>query len=471
MSLRFGLPAPSSRRYAQESTAGIADDGSIEWCSNETDSKGSLLWHEEGSHSGECIGIDFAKASSLLQEQGKCNVRTNAVCEWAEPSDYIPYAYDAAIAMASALHQLVEVDAIDMMKVSGRHVVKVLSENVSFSGATGNMRFKQDKDMGDREARDVTVIILNHQGTSTGFDQAVGVVQGGSYKSCDKLLQPLLTACKGYIFPDGSGNIPLDKEPAKTTPAPVDPCKSNPCKNEGNCTANFGNLENPFNCTCAMDWLGDTCTETRKCSLDAQNNMFKPRGLRVHNFPQQKDSEPIKFKRLRKVASESECLPNFKFQGTTEFHLACCPLPSDNGTRSAALVQFGGKVMDCQTYERLHKSGGLIGYNDTFYRCSERQQRYLKYILIAVVSVLHLCAAIVLVVYIQCTRVSKESKKEPGDDDSHSTSQQLIDSINRADLVMRLQSLRGTVDFSYVRSTDDCIYPPPQPDLVLGMSA
>merc|ERR1719409_1316640 len=54
--------------YAQESTARYSDDGKITWCSDDTDSEGAFMWRKDGSRSGECFGIDFAKAAKLRQQ-------------------------------------------------------------------------------------------------------------------------------------------------------------------------------------------------------------------------------------------------------------------------------------------------------------------------------------------------------------------------------------------------------------------
>ncbi|CAL1526060.1 unnamed protein product [Lymnaea stagnalis] len=44
---------------------------------------------------------------------------------------------------------------------------------------------------------------------------------------------------------------------AATTTQGIDHCKNNPCKNSGNCTSNTSG----YNCSCALSWRGDNCTE------------------------------------------------------------------------------------------------------------------------------------------------------------------------------------------------------------------
>ena len=390
------------RRYAQESTARYSDDGKITWCSDDTDSEGAFMWRKNGSRSGECFGIDFAKAS-LLRQQGACDMSSaDGACPAAELSTFVPYAYDAGIAMAHTLHQLIEVESVDMMDISGRHFLQSLSTHTTFVGATGNVRFQQNHSMGDRKASDVAFYVFNHRGTSMGYEQIVGTIDGGKFKLCDPKGPALAYPCTEYLFPDGSGNIPPDM-------APPDPCEPNPCKNDGNCTQNPGHIQQPFNCSCAIDWLGETCEETRYCSMDSKSNQFQPQGMRFENFPRAKTSVAIPFDKLRAEKTESECLPDYRFQGKDDFVLACCSVPGANNTRDRALVQLGDSATNCATYERLLLSDGLLEYGDNFFSCGKRPERflhlaynYVAIVLIALIAVLHVGAVLIVIIQRQC---------------------------------------------------------------------
>ena len=190
------------------------------------------------------------------------------------------------------------------------------------------------------------------------------------------------------------------------------PCKPNPCQNGGNCTITntTGHVGGPlsrsgltplFNCSCPSDWLGQTCEETRYCSMDSKSNQFRSRGLRIDNFPRATTSVAVPFLKLRESTKESVCLPGFMFDGDEEFKLACCPIPGPNGTRNRdrALVQLGESVPNCATYERLLLSDGLIRYDDDFFGCNERPQRFVAYVLIAVVVMLSVTAVIAVIIY------------------------------------------------------------------------
>ena len=384
------------RRYAQESTARFDDDGKITWCSNETDSEGRFKWRKDGSPSGECLGIDFAKAS-LLRQQGACNILSGA-CPAAEVSTFVPFAYDAGIAMAHTLHHLLEDESVNMMDISGRHLIQALSANTTFVGTTGTVSFHQGETMGERDASDVRFFVFVHHGTSSGFDQVVGTVDGGKFNLCDPQGSALAYPCTGYTFPDGSSEIPPDTNPC----AP-----ENPCKHGGNCTVNTGyNAKRSFNCSCTIEWLGDTCEETRYCSLEAELNQIQSPGMRIKHFPEAKTSVPLKFDQLREIPTQSECHPGFRFQGNEDFELACCSVPGPNGTRGRALVQLKHPTA-CETYERLLESDGLLGYGANFFNCTARPKRFIAYnfvalVLIGLIAILSVAAIVIVIIYRQC---------------------------------------------------------------------
>ncbi|KAL1507993.1 hypothetical protein AB1Y20_007595 [Prymnesium parvum] len=97
----------------------IADE-SIQGCSQETDSDGTQLWaqdHDENSSTPRvCIKID-----------------PNSLCP------YDGYAYDAAFAVAHALHDLIQVQ--NRSEVLAPELLATLIERVSFEGVTGLVDF------------------------------------------------------------------------------------------------------------------------------------------------------------------------------------------------------------------------------------------------------------------------------------------------------------------------------------------
>ena len=163
------------------------------------------------------------------------------------------------------------------------------------------------------------------------------------------------------------------------------------------------------------------------------------------------------FNKLRQFETQSECNETFRFVGSDDFNLGCCVITNKSGTLITTLVQLGGSVTTCEKYEELNKKSALIDYNKTFFGCDVRPKRVIAYnnvayILIGVISLLKIAALVLMLVYKLCvgnmdTRkewMQKKVSKTPA------VVKKLSRSITKTRVAVRLQSLRGTVDFSCV---------------------
>ena len=91
--------------YSQPSTASMSENGIRTDCSDAVDATGRYIWREDGQKQGRCCGIDFEQAGQKWRAN-KCS-NDDPVCASAAISTYVPYAYDAGIALAHGLDQLV----------------------------------------------------------------------------------------------------------------------------------------------------------------------------------------------------------------------------------------------------------------------------------------------------------------------------------------------------------------------------
>merc|ERR1719473_1943751 len=75
-------------------------------CSDAVDATGRYIWREDGKKDGRCCGIDFEQAGQKWRAKEKCS-SGDPVCASAAITPYVPWGYDAGIALAHGLHELV----------------------------------------------------------------------------------------------------------------------------------------------------------------------------------------------------------------------------------------------------------------------------------------------------------------------------------------------------------------------------
>ena len=184
--------------YAQASSATMSSDGERSDCSDAVDATGRYIWREDGKEKGRCCGIDFEQAGRKWRADNKCSDH-DRVCASAAISRYIPFAYDAGIAMAHGLDKLVR-QGVSPDNITADLLTKAI-RNSPFEGVTGRVSFLSN---GNRQS-DAGYVVYNYHATGPkpGF-RAVGKMTNGRFApSCEG------GPCAPMIFSDGSTNIPV----------------------------------------------------------------------------------------------------------------------------------------------------------------------------------------------------------------------------------------------------------------------
>ena len=158
-------------------------------CSDARDATGNYIWRENGAENGRCCGIDFEQAKRK-RDEGVCN--DEDVCEVTKLSGHVPYAYDAAIALALGLDKLVK-EGVTPNEMTASRLSRAIRES-SFEGATGPVLFDEN---GDRSIDDATYIVYNYQEKNGkyGFEE-VGHIINERFVRCPR--------CPNITFHDGS---------------------------------------------------------------------------------------------------------------------------------------------------------------------------------------------------------------------------------------------------------------------------
>eukprot|EP00164_Ancoracysta_twista_P002071 GFYU01002728.1.p1 GENE.GFYU01002728.1~~GFYU01002728.1.p1 ORF type:complete len:504 (-),score=141.53 GFYU01002728.1:225-1736(-) len=168
-----------TRWKAQKSTAGFGPGN----CDSGTDSDGNLIWQQDHDADAttpvECAGVDFAIQETI--------------------NSYAPYAYDATIALAKAVHQLVEVEK--KTTIVPKEIVDALYK-VSFTGATGTVDW--DDGVGDRTVG-AKYNILNHDGS------AVSTVGSWEKATGTTLCTAGTTGCVAVAYSTDDNSVPKDR--------------------------------------------------------------------------------------------------------------------------------------------------------------------------------------------------------------------------------------------------------------------
>ena len=166
--------------YAQASSATMSSDGKRTACSDTVDTTGRYIWRENGAKNGRCYGIDFRKAGQIWSQNGQCG--NDPICESAAITTYVPFAYDAGIAVAHGLHKLISLDGIRPDKITAKALSDAIRKS-TFEGVTGNVSFTEK---GDRRPEELQFFVYQYKVTGTGGGfEPVGRMQGGTFeKNC-----------------------------------------------------------------------------------------------------------------------------------------------------------------------------------------------------------------------------------------------------------------------------------------------
>ena len=173
----------------------MSEDGRRTDCSDVFDFTGRYIWHENGKEEGRCCGIDFEQAGRKWRANQCSNANVDPVCRSAAISTFVPFAYDAGIALAHGLDKLLHRDGIDRDKITADMLIRAI-RNSSFEGVSGNVSFLEN---GNRRPDNFTFVVYNYM---RGF-QAVGKILNGTFRpECEG------GQCASTIFSDGSTQRP-----------------------------------------------------------------------------------------------------------------------------------------------------------------------------------------------------------------------------------------------------------------------
>ena len=178
--------------YAQPSSASMSPDGKRTKCSDAVDATGRYIWRENGQENGRCCGIDFQQAAQK-RRANKCN-DDDPICLSAKISTYVPFSYDAAIALAHGLDRV-------LRNGQSPYNTTALSQAIrqsSFKGISGKVSFL---DNGDRNSGDLHFTVYNYHATTHKFE-SIGRMVGDNFYRCQGV------PCPDMIFSDGSSDIP-----------------------------------------------------------------------------------------------------------------------------------------------------------------------------------------------------------------------------------------------------------------------
>ena len=167
--------------YAQASSATMSSDGERSDCSDAVDATGRYIWRENGAKNGRCYGIDFRKARQIWSQNDRCG-NNDPICQSAAITTFVPFAYDAGIAVAHGLHKLISLDGIRPDEITAEALSDAI-RNSTFEGVSGKVSFL---DNGDRRPEDLQCFVYEYKvaGTEGGF-APVGRMQDGVFeKTC-----------------------------------------------------------------------------------------------------------------------------------------------------------------------------------------------------------------------------------------------------------------------------------------------
>ena len=166
-------------------------------CSDAVDATGRYIWREDGKKDGRCCGIDFEQAGQKWRAKEKCS-NEDPVCVSAAISAFVPYAYDAGIALAHGLDKLVHRKDLLSDEITANLLSQAI-KNSTFDGVSGHVSFLSN---GDRRTDHFEYVVYNYHATIQRFEAVGKIVDGSFVRVCDN------GACASMVFSDGTSRIP-----------------------------------------------------------------------------------------------------------------------------------------------------------------------------------------------------------------------------------------------------------------------
>ena len=194
----------------------MLSDGVRTDCSDAKDATGRYVWREDGEKDGRCFGLDFQEARR--QNCRKDGSKTNdKVCESTRISQYVPYAYDAAIALAHGLDKLLK-EGVTPNEMTASRLSEAI-RNSPFEGASGKVSFEKN---GDRNSANVNYTVYDYKSEGGEFVNAGQVNVDGTFTKNTE---------HAIIFANGSNVVPNVEIPPDVQPNVNDNDNSKVCNN------------------------------------------------------------------------------------------------------------------------------------------------------------------------------------------------------------------------------------------------
>ena len=166
-------------------------------CSDAVDATGRYIWREDGKKEGRCCGIDFEQAGQKWRAGQECS-SGDPVCASAAITAYVPFAYDAGIAMAHGLHELAHRRGLRADEITADLLSQAI-KNSTFEGVTGPVSFLSN---GDRRADHFEYVVYNYHETTRGFEAVGQMVNASFVQKCNH------GSCAPMVFSDGTSRVP-----------------------------------------------------------------------------------------------------------------------------------------------------------------------------------------------------------------------------------------------------------------------
>ena len=182
----------------------MLSNGTRTHCSDAKDATRRYVWREDGEKGGRCFGLDFQEARRQHCRTNNSK-RNDKVCESTRISQYVPYAYDAAIALAHGLDKLLK-EGVPPNEMTVSRLSRAI-RNSPFEGASGKVSFEEN---GDRNSTNVKYTVYDYK-RSEGrqFINSGQVNVDGTFTNNPE---------HAIIFADGSNVVPNVEIPKDVQP-------------------------------------------------------------------------------------------------------------------------------------------------------------------------------------------------------------------------------------------------------------
>ena len=168
-------------------------------CSTEKDSEGNFIWIRKTGKSDLCVGHDFSLSADPI---------CNSICKLSSIELYEPFAYDATISMAMAIHNLIEKNMnnndttyLEFKSPTSRNDLYDEILNINYIGITGNISFDSN---GDRD-NEMNYFIFNYNNDWYWYSTVIN----NNIIICNKL-KPIFECFSQPIFNTLTFGIPIE---------------------------------------------------------------------------------------------------------------------------------------------------------------------------------------------------------------------------------------------------------------------